>query len=148
MPFVNEYIPPEDEEKYRLAEIDAKFNGGNRTRQWTIDRERDIYFRNLSRGREEETRHQSIWTFYWKGTPLTLRLDLLDAWGKVGEPGGGHWRLVFLNGTNGLPPALKGHRQAILDDLKQALLAYKDGGVFSVKTDYTVTLDLAEECIL
>ncbi|MCW4454508.1 hypothetical protein OK348_06835 [Flavobacterium sp. MXW15] len=148
MPFVNEYIPPEDEEKYRLAEIDAKFNGGNRTRQWTIDRERDIYFRNLSRGREEETRHQGVWTFYWKGTPLTLRLDLLGGEGKPGDPGWSHWRLVSLNGTNGLSSALEWHRQSILDDLKQTLLAYKDGGVFSVNTDYRVILELAEECIL
>lgn len=148
MPFVNEYITPEDEEKYHLAEIDADFNGGNRSRQWTIDREHDVYLRNLARGREEENRHESTWTFYWRGTPLTLRLALLDAWGKAGEPGGGHWRLIFLNGSNGLPLALKGDRHAILDHLKQALMAYKDGGVFSLKTSYSVILDLAEECVL
>ena len=85
MPFVNEYISPEDAAKYHLAEIDANFHGGNISRQWTIDRERDIYLRNLSRGREEETRHESLWTFYWKGTPLTVRLDLLEV---AGNPGG------------------------------------------------------------
>ena len=148
MPFVNEYISPEDAEKHHLDEIDAKFNGGNISRQWTIDRERDIYLRNLSWGREEETRHEGLWSFFWKGTPLTLRLDLLHATGKRGGAAWSHWRLVRLNGTNGLPSALKGHTQAILDDLRYALLAHKDGGVFSKSTDFTVTLDMAEECIL
>jgi hypothetical protein len=146
--FVNEFIATEDAEKYRLDEIDAKFNGGNISRQWTIDRERDIYLRNLSHGREEEARHQGLWTLYWKGKLLTVRLDLMGGDGKPGDPGWSHWLLVRFNGTNGLPPALKGHRQSVLDDLKQALLAYKDGGVFSLNTDYSVTLELAEECIL
>lgn len=148
MAFVNEYITPEDAEKYRLAEIDAKFVGGNKSRDWTIDRERDIYLRNVSMGRDEDTKHEGLWTFYWNGTLLTLRLDLLGGKGKAGDPGWSHWRLVRLNGTNGVPTALKGHRQSILDDLKQALLTYKDGGVFSLNTDYSVTLELAEECIL
>lgn len=148
MPFVNEYISPEDAAKYHLAEIDAKFNGGNISRQWTIDRERDIYLRNLSRGREEETRHESVWTFYWEGTPLTLRLDLLEVTGKPGGAAWLHWRLVFLNGSNGLPPALKEHRQSILDDLKQSLVAHGDGGVFSLSTECSVTLDFSEGCIL
>lgn len=148
MPFVNEYISPEDAEKYHLAEIDAKFIGGNKSRDWTIDRERDIYLRNVSMGRDEDTQHEGLWTFYWKGTPLTLRLDLLHATGKRGGAAWSHWRLVRLNGTNGLPSALKGHTQAILDDLRYALLAHKDGGVFSKSTDFTITLDMAEECIL
>ena len=147
MPFVNEYISPEDAAKYHLAEIDAKFNGGNISRQWTIDRERDMYLRNLSWGREEESRHEGVWTLYWKGTPLTLRLDLLGGGGKPGNPGWSHWRLIYLNGSNGLPSTLQDHRQMILDHLKEALLAYKDGGVFSVNTDYAVTLDFAEECM-
>lgn len=80
--FVNEYITPEDAEKYHLAEIDAQFRGGSESRDWTIDRERDIYLRNLSWEREEEARYEGYWTFYWKGTPPTVRLDLLDATGK------------------------------------------------------------------
>lgn len=148
MTFVNEYVSPEDAEKYHLADIDAKFRWGNESRDWTIDRERDIYLRNISWGREEETLHESLWTFYWKGTLLTLRLDLLHATGKRGGAAWSHWRLVRLNGTNGLPSALKEHKQAILDDLRYALLAHKDGGVSSKSTDFTVTLDMAGECIL
>ncbi|WP_246432227.1 hypothetical protein [Xanthomonas theicola] len=73
---------------------------------------------------------------------------MLGGDGKPGNPGWSHWRLVFLNGSNGLPPALKERKQAILDDLKQALLADEDGRVFSVDTDYAITLHMAEECVL
>lgn len=148
MPFVNEYISPDDVARYRLAEIDEKFSWGTGSRDWTIDRERDIYLRSIGRDRDEEFRYRTYWTFFWKGEELTLRLDLLDAWGRPGEPGGCHWRLAYLNGSNGLPGALKRHQQTLVNDLKEALIAYKDDGVFSVKTDYAVVLDFSEECVL
>lgn len=148
MSFVNETISPEDAIKYHLAQIDAKFRWSSASRDWTIDRERNIYLRGVGRDKDEEFRHQTYWTFFWKGQELTLRLDLLDAWGKPGGPGGCHWRLAYLNGSNGLPAALKVHRQAVVDDLQEALVAYKDDGVFSVKTDYAVTLDFSDECVL
>ncbi|AWH32968.1 MULTISPECIES: hypothetical protein [Stenotrophomonas] len=148
MPFVNEYISPEDAARYHLAEIDASFRSGGISRQWTIDREQDIYLRILSRGLEAETKHESVWSFYWKGTLLTLRLDLLNGNGKPGEPGWSHWLLVRLNGTNGLPPTLGPYKQSIKESLRQALVAYKDAGVLSGNTDYTITLDVSDECAL
>lgn len=148
MPFVNEYISPEDAEKYCLRDIDAKVIGGNKSRDWTIDRDRNIYLRNVSMGRDEDTKHESLWTFFWKGTPLTLRLDLIGGSGKPGNPGWSHWLLVYLNGTNGLPPPLRDFKQDVLEDLRQALTAHKDGGVFSVNTDYTITLKLDANLIL
>jgi len=148
MPFVNEYISPEDAEKYALAEIDAQLRAGGISQQWTIDRERDIYLRIVSRGHEEEDRHESLWSFYWKGTPLLLRLDLLDAGGKRGGAAWSHWGLIFINGSRGLPLQLKDSRQTILEDLRQALSAYKDAGVLSKSTEFSVTLDIAEDCVL
>lgn len=151
MTFINEFTPPEDVEKYRFAEIDEHFvMGGTSSRQWTIDRERNIYLRNVARGAgsEIEVRGQLKWTFYWRGHELTLRLDLLEGSGGRGEPGWSHWRLVWLNGSNGLSESLKPHRREILADLKDALLAYKDFGAYSTNTDYSVTLDIDSECEL
>jgi hypothetical protein len=153
MAFINEFTPPEDIEKYRFAEIDEHFvMGGTSSRQWTIDRDRDIYLRNvaLGAGSEIEVRNQLKWTFYWKGYELSMRLDLLDSSGKRGGPGWAHWRLVsvWLDGGNGLPEPLKPHRREILADLKEGLIAYKDGGVYSSQTDFNVTLDIDSECEL
>lgn len=154
MTFINEFTPPEDVEKYGLKQIDKKFEfGTTSTRQWTIDRERDIYLRHVARagGSDIEVRNQLKWTFYWKGHELSMRLDLLDGSGGDGEPGWSHWRLVLVwfNGGNGLPEPLKPHRREILADLKEALTTYQGAGVYSGNyTSYSVTLDVDSECEL
>ena len=44
MAFVNEFISAEDVAKYGLKAIDEQFkSNGTNSRDWTIDRERDIY---------------------------------------------------------------------------------------------------------
>ena len=51
MPFVNDFISSEDVRKYGLEEIDTHYVvGGTRSRQWTIDRSRDLYLRIVERG--------------------------------------------------------------------------------------------------
>ena len=150
MGFVNEFIPEEDVEKYQLAEIDKRFVvGGTNARDWTIDRERDIYLRNVAVGRED-WRNQTEWTFYWHGTLLTMRLDLVGTGGKTGEPGWAHWKMIWMCGTDGLPMHLKPHKAQILDDLKEALTAFRGlGGVYApAYSEYSVTLELDKECVL
>jgi hypothetical protein len=151
MPFVNEYIPADDIEKYDLKTIDQKFIvGGTNARDWTIDRERNIYLRNVANGggNEPEIRNQTTWSFFQHGEILTLRLDLITGGGGRREPGWSHWRLVRVNGSYGLPELLKPFKEQILQDLKSALLAYKDGGVYSSCISYDVVLDISEECVL
>ncbi|RMH87401.1 hypothetical protein EBB59_13070 [Lysobacter pythonis] len=149
MTFVNEFIPAEDVEKYGLKEIDKHFIvGGTNARDWTIDRERDIYLRNVANGRED-WRNQTKWTFYWQGEELTLRMDLLEGRGERGEPGWSHWKLIRLNGSYGLPKHLKANKDEILKTLIEALTVYRGGGVYSGEyASYSVTLDIAEECVL
>jgi hypothetical protein len=151
MGFVNEFIPEEDVEKYGLEAIDEKFrSNGTRARDWTIDRERDIYLRNVAigGGAEPELRNRTLWTFYWRGTPINLRLDLIGGGGGRGEPGWSHWKLIWLNGSYGLPEHLRPYKDEILADLKEALIVYKDFGAYSKNTDYHVILDISEECVL
>jgi len=152
MPFVNEFISPEDIENFGLQKIDSNFIvGGTNARDWTIDRERNTYLRNVAHGggAEPEIRNQTKWTFYWYGNQLTLRLDLLDGRGGRGEPGWSHWKLVWLNGSNGLPEHLKPDREQILADLEEALTAYRSAGIYSTEyASYSVTLDIAEGCVL
>lgn len=151
MSFVNEYISPGDVEKYGLEEIDRQFIGGTRARDWTIDRERGMYLRNVSigAGGDPDFRGQTLWTFYWQGTPLTVRLDLLDGGGEAGESGWSRWKLVYVNGSFGLPASLTNKKHEFLHDLRESLTAYRGGGVFSADyRDYRVMLDIGEECVL
>lgn len=153
MAFVNEFIPAEDVEKYDLKAVDKNFIvGRTRARDWTIDRERNIYLRNVAigGGADPDLRNQTTWTFYWRGDLLNLRLDLLDGGaGESAEHGWSHWKLVWLNGSHGLPAHLKPKCAEILDDLKEALVAYQGFGVYSRDyTSYRVALEVDSGCVL
>jgi len=143
MTFINEYIPEEDFEKYKLKEIDSHFHPSSKSRQWTVDRGRDIYLRRLSRGREEYA-HESWWSFYWHGELLSLQLDVLRAGGEPDKPAWTDWSLrrIAVFNDHKLPEHLKEKLPEIVSDLKAALTAYKDGGVFSQSTSYSAKLDV------
>ena len=139
MTFINEYIPEEDKIKYGLEEINERFIvGGTKCRSWTIDRERDIYLRNVARGWGEDICHQSTWTFSWHGELIVLELDNISTTGKAGGDRHGHKRIRKIE----IPDHLEGKREEILADLKEALTAYKDGGVFATAKTYILTLDV------
>lgn len=152
MGFVNEFIPAEDVEAYGLKAIDQKFIvGGTNARDWTIDRERNMYLRNVAigGGAEPEIRNQTKWSFFWRGELLTLRLDSITGGGGRGEPGWSHWKLMMVNGSYGLPAHLKKAVDAFIADLKQALTAYQGAGVYSAAyTSYSVILEIDEGCVL
>lgn len=138
MAFINEYISNDDRVKYNLESIDVCFVvGGAKSKSWTIDRERDIYLRTVARGRED-LRHESTWIFYWKGELLVLELDNISTSGVVGGHRQGHKKIRSLE----LPDQLKIHYQEILDDLKEALSVYKDGGIFATSSTYSLILDV------
>ncbi len=138
VPFINEYIPEADVKKYDLGEIDKRFIvGGTYARDWTIDRERDIYLRRVANGREE-FRQQSTWSFYWKGTLLTVELDTIRGGGVRGGHGWTHYKMRQM----WMPPSLVSAREEIIADLREALTAEKGGGVYSTRTTSDTTLDM------
>lgn len=152
MPFVNEFIPAEDVAKYQLEDIDSKFvSNGTRARDWTIDRERDIYLRNVAvgGGAEPELRNRTSWTLYWHGDLIFLRLDLISGGEESDGVGWSQWKLMWLNGSNGLQPHLKEQQAQIFADLKEALTAYKSFGVYSRDwPGYRVILEIDETCVI
>lgn len=138
MAFVNEYISAEDSKKYDIDGINKRFIvGGTNARDWTIDHERGIYLRMVAWGREEFS-HQSTWTFYWHGELLVLELENISTTGSTGGTRSGHKRLRSIE----IPQHLEPKRAEIIADLKEALTAYKDGGVFATATTYALTFDV------
>jgi hypothetical protein len=136
--FVNEYIPIEDIKKYDIENINKRFIvGGTNSQSWTIDREKNIYLRTVARGREEFS-HQSTWTFYWRGELLEVELENISTTGSRGGACSGHKRLRNIE----IPQHLETRKAEIISDLKEALAAYKDGGIFATATTYTLTLDI------
>jgi hypothetical protein len=140
MAFVNEYIPEADFEKYGLAEIDSKFlTTGVKSRDWTVDRERNIYLRQVTTYRED-MENIARWNLFWKGDLLWLDKKVLEATGQLG---GAIW--VHLRITNfKIPLHLVQHQDEIFEDLREAFLAYRDGGVFSTCTEFSMQLDIEE----
>ncbi len=143
MAFVNEIITEEDRKKYGIEEIDKRFIVGNtHDMSWTIDRERDIYLRCVARGRED-SRHKSTWTFHWCGELMTVCLEMLDGGGQRGGHGWSHYKLVncYLKGFF-IPDRLLDRRDEIIADLRAALAAYGDGGIYSTTSSHETTLTI------
>lgn len=138
MAFINQFISQADAEKFGIEEINRLFAVSARNAcHWTIDRERNIYLRCIANG-GDEYRRRSTWTLCWNSYLLILELNLVGGGGKVGEPGWSHWRLQHMC----LPSELQPKRVQILADLKDALTAYKDAGVFSTSTRHAVVLEV------
>ncbi|WP_084335417.1 hypothetical protein [Pseudomonas indica] len=135
MAFVNEYIPADDVKKYGIEEIDRRFLRTTYQPDWTIDRERNIYLRQVASGREEFA-SQKDYTFYWGGEIIVVRLDESGGGVRGGE-GWCHYKLIRLD----LPGNLQGRRKEVLSDLKEALAAYKDAGVYSATSKHTATFE-------
>ena len=138
MAFVNEEIPEADVEKYGLEKIDNELLSIGKTysRDWTIDRARDIYLREVAIGRDELSRI-STWTFYWKGALIWFKREAL---GVEKKPDGLRHARSRLTLT--LPEDLTSRRQEIYQDLRDAFRTYGGGGIFSNSTDYVHDLEI------
>lgn len=151
MAFVSEFISSDDIARYDILSIDSKFLvGGTRARDWVIDRDREIYLRNVAHGGggESEIRNQTQWTFYWRGELLTLRIDMLESGGGRNGAGWSRWMLIWINGGKGLPAHLNSDVPQFIEDLGLALTAHKGfGGVHSRYIDYDAQVEISEGCV-
>jgi hypothetical protein len=133
MAFVNEFVPEEEAKKYGLEEIDQRYRRSSFQPHWTVDRKRDIYLREVESGREEFA-HQHGFTLYWKGVLMLVRLARKGGGVRGGE-GWTEWTLLGI----AIPDDLQAKRTEIITDLKDALTAYKDFGVYSTSSKHTAT---------
>jgi hypothetical protein len=138
MAFVSEYMSGADAEKYGIEAINNRFIiGGTRARDWTVDRDRDIYLRIVTTGREEMA-SRSTWTLFRHGDLTVVDLDLVRATGGMGKPSSSHYKLLRLD----MPFHLQSQKDAVLDDLREALTCYGDGGMFSTATSFSLIFDI------
>lgn len=136
MAFVNEIISDDDLQKYGIAEINDRECVATYQCKWTRDRERDIYLRWMRADRDQPGRNEFM--FYWKGTifPVVLKRE---GEGVRGGKGSNTWSIWKNNDGDRLwlPPELEVSRKDVINDLKEALVAYKDFGLLSVIVDHT-----------
>ncbi|NKI93554.1 hypothetical protein [Rhizobacter sp. SG703] len=135
MTFINEYISAQNIKKYDIEEIDRRFLKVTFQPDWTVDKERDIYLRFVGSGREEFATQKEC-TLYWYGVLLTVRLDQ-----QTGTaPDGSRWRHYKLLQLD-LPESIADQRSKVVSDLKEGLIAYQGGGVYSSGARSTTTFD-------
>ena len=139
MAFINERIPEADVEKYGLEKIDDSLLGAGRTisRDWTIDRARDIYLREVAVGRDELS-HIATWTFYWKGELIWFRREVIDFKGARNAPCWTHQKVYDFK----IPESVQNYREEMFQDLREAFLAYKTGGIYATCTEFSTQLDI------
>lgn len=136
MAFVNEKISHDDRQMYGLDKLDErKMYGKTISRQWTIDRDKDVFLRHTASGREEHS-NSTWWEFYWRGSHLLVELELVDGTGERG----GHIETTHRLRKLDLSPSLKQFQEQIVLDLQDALQAYKDGGVLATAASFKHTL--------
>jgi hypothetical protein len=138
--FINEYMSAADAEKYGIAAINMRYIvNGTSARDWTIDKERSIYLRHVAWGpRERELFHQRVWTLFWEGELIEIGLDNLESTGGPHQPCWSHVKVRCMK----LPPQFEHRRDEVIECLREALLAHKDGGVFGTATEFSLTLDV------
>ncbi len=140
MAFVNENISEDDRQKYNIDRFDEEFVvGGTRSSQWTIDRERNIYFKNVVRGREENS-GASKWILYVDEVAFIVSIENIS----TEKINGSHKHSIKkLKGVKVLDGAGNPYGDAyILDLIKEVLIAYREFGMFSKSKTYSLELIL------
>ncbi len=144
MAFFNERISAEDADKYGIAEINKHFFfGPNAVHDWTIDRTKNVYLRLMKNDREKPTEYEV--SFFWKNALFHIDLKVTGGGEKAAEgwKGWTHWAWNGMRRPKNPDDQaiLDAHRAEILADLKDALTAFKDAGVYSRRVESTTTFD-------
>lgn len=133
MAFINELIPAKDMAKYSNERINHRWNISISGADWTADRDRDIYLREVGQIPEEMGRHR-YYTLHWKGVLIELEL-YKRGHDVIGGEGWVEFDLLKI----GIPAALEDMRNEILADLKEALSVFGNRGVYALATTTKVT---------
>lgn len=143
MTFINEKISEEDKEKYGISEINRKASVVDVGSQWTIDKEKNVYLRRMHDDREVHNHVE--FNLFWKGSLLIILLKYDFEWDGLNpvRKASKTWSIISFAGlsTFALPNTLEKYREEITVDLKEALTAYGEYGIYSKIPDYTVNFD-------
>jgi hypothetical protein len=135
MAFISEWVSEEDIEKYNLRERNRSLHLGVSGRYaWTVDKERDIYLRHITSGRDSEPTDDRFFDFYWRGHLVYVHLGSDDG-GVLWVPGAPA-KVIWTLRDFQLPSELEAKRIEILEDLKMALVGYGSGSLLLFPSEF------------
>lgn len=140
MTFENANISKEEYVAYRLGEIDWRYKPmSNCSSQWTIDRERNIHMRCVSRTVPPDMGpHDPFWLFYWKTDYVIVHVQVTE---HASQSNGWVARTILTKLE--IPMALKTHKQEIVNDIREAMQAYGTGGVHCIAENFQSNFSVA-----
>jgi hypothetical protein len=124
MAFANEEISREDYDKYDIDRFNDKFGFFSPNSDWTIDRERDIWFRlylNMCDIENDGAEMWTSWGFYWKGFFIALDTKFLKQI-PYSQNNGEYYVYAKILDID-IPQEAEQYKQEILKDLKEAFEA-------------------------
>ncbi|MDR2152590.1 MAG: hypothetical protein LBO72_07205 [Helicobacteraceae bacterium] len=141
MAYVNERMSKEDWKECERIVAARRFRGGGGNRSWTIDRERNIWFKayQIWTSREDGGEMFTEWDFYWKGIYVPAETMPVKIWlSDEGRSYDGHLKLSKIE----IPKNALQHKSEILKELKAALKASFMGlGIYATKIACKVDLE-------
>ena len=131
MAFINEYIPPDDFEKYNIDKLrNLPGLGGTLSDAWTIDRESGSWLYHYASGFDKEIgfNKDQYWYFFWRSHLIDIKTKIMDMrGGGIGQHYSARYKIISIN----CPSSHEINRDEMLLDFQAALSVYGPGGMLS-----------------
>lgn len=139
MAFVNARITKEEYECFGLGEVDKKYNPmKNVSSDWTIDRERKVHMRTVSRTVPPDMGPiNPFCLFFWKSDYVIFECKHVQ-FAKEDNDWCSHQTLIRLEISEALNP----YRNEIIKDIEKALIVYGTGGIYCKAPYFNLKLNI------
>lgn len=150
MTYINEFISQEDRQKYKIDDLEKYYKGllgpVSTRGGWTIDREKNSYLIKIKTGHGFDNElGVKYFVFYWQELDILAKFQTKGG----GVPDGLKWRRYELKQIDmddiETPQEdqdrFKRDYDLMINDLKIALIAYRDFGILSDSTQCDISFD-------
>jgi hypothetical protein len=140
MPFENERITAADYALYQLALIDKRYQPmSNCSSQWTIDRERNVHMRCVTRTVPPEMGpHAPFWLLFWKTAYVIFEKSYLQHATRDNN-----WSAHAVLTRLEIPEQLLASKNEIIKDIEAALRVYGTGGIYCSAENFQLRFDVS-----
>lgn len=144
MSFVNEYIPAADYDKFDLRRVCGEHNlasqrGHMYSRDWTVDRERDVFLIQVWSHHEAEF---NGWALFWRRTWIFFEVKVAEV--REDKQRSACWCRYEVKGFT-VPTSLLDFEKDVRFDLERAFSAHAGGGVFATVQHRSATVDFVQK---